>query len=67
MSEFPPITAQIKELRKRAAELAEKAKRAQTDEARQTMRDLAELYNEMAVSVAQLEALRANMCEQKAD
>jgi hypothetical protein len=58
----------IEQLRRRAAEAAERAKHARTDELRQILEELAEAYEEMANSVAQLEALwtarRTIHCEQ---
>jgi hypothetical protein len=51
----------IGQLRLRAAEAAERAKHARTDEFRQILEELAEAYEEMANSIAQLEALWAAM------
>ncbi|GEM_PF-3317747 len=61
MTEAAPIENQIEMLRRRAAELAEKGRRAHTDAARDALRDLAKLYEEMAQAVANIETLRAKM------
>ena len=65
MVEPAPISDQIEELRRRAGELAEKAEHAQTIEGRETLKDLAKMYEEMAKSVAQLEEFRAMVREHK--
>ena len=53
------LHSQITQLRQRSAALLEQADQLQTLEAREAFRDLARLYDQMAQSVAELEALQA--------
>ncbi|HLW93077.1 MAG TPA: hypothetical protein VKS78_17485 [Roseiarcus sp.] len=66
MEKPAPYSAQIDQLRRRSAEFRAKAQKAETPTSRQAYQELAKMYEQMADSVADLEALWVMMREREA-
>jgi hypothetical protein len=62
----PPISSHVETLRQRAREFGNMAERARSPAVRQACDDAAMMYQQMAQSISELEALRGAMREREA-